>query len=49
MIADCISLFSLGKLDPFPVDTWIRKVMFLFQKQKNLISDSPCKIMGRTL
>jgi N-glycosylase/DNA lyase len=26
-IADCISLFSLDKLDAFPVDTWIRKVM----------------------
>lgn len=26
-IADCISLFSLDKLDSFPVDTWIRKVM----------------------
>ena len=26
-IADCISLFSLDKLDSFPIDTWIRKVM----------------------
>ena len=26
-IADCISLFSLDKIDSFPVDTWIRKVM----------------------
>lgn len=26
-IADCISLFSLDKLDAFPIDTWIRKVM----------------------
>jgi N-glycosylase/DNA lyase len=26
-ISDCISLFSLDKLDAFPVDTWIRKGM----------------------
>jgi N-glycosylase/DNA lyase len=26
-IADCISLFSLDKLDAFPVDRWIRKAM----------------------
>ena len=26
-IADCISLFSLDKLDAFPVDVWIRRVM----------------------
>jgi N-glycosylase/DNA lyase len=26
-ISDCISLFSLDKLDAFPVDTWIRKAM----------------------
>lgn len=26
-IADCVSLFSLDKLDAFPVDVWIRRVM----------------------
>ena len=26
-IADCICLFSLNKLDAFPIDTWIRKAM----------------------
>lgn len=26
-VADCIALFSLGKLEAFPVDTWIKKVM----------------------
>lgn len=26
-IADCISLFSLDKLDSFPIDTWIKKGM----------------------
>lgn len=26
-VADCILLFGLGRLDAFPVDTWIRKVL----------------------
>lgn len=26
-VADCVRLFGLGRLDAFPVDTWIRKVM----------------------
>jgi N-glycosylase/DNA lyase len=26
-VADCISLFSLGHLNSFPVDTWVTKVM----------------------
>lgn len=26
-VADCVLLFSLGRKDAFPVDTWIRKVM----------------------
>lgn len=26
-VADCILLFSMGKKDAFPVDTWIKKVM----------------------
>ena len=26
-IADCVALFSLGRLDVFPVDTWILKTM----------------------
>ncbi len=26
-VADCILLFSLGKMEAFPVDTWIKKVM----------------------
>jgi N-glycosylase/DNA lyase len=26
-VADCISLFSLGHLNAFPVDTWVTKVM----------------------
>ena len=26
-VADCILLFSYGRLDAFPIDTWIRRVM----------------------
>ncbi|PSN81912.1 hypothetical protein B9Q03_14860 [Candidatus Marsarchaeota G2 archaeon OSP_D] len=26
-MADCVSLFSLEKLESFPIDTWIRRVL----------------------
>lgn len=26
-VANCIALFSMGKLDSFPIDVWVRKVM----------------------
>ena len=26
-VCDCVLLFSLGKFDLFPTDTWIKKVM----------------------
>jgi N-glycosylase/DNA lyase len=26
-VADCVSLFSLGKLDAFPVDVWVKRVL----------------------
>ena len=26
-IADCVALFALGKLDAFPIDTWIEKIL----------------------
>lgn len=26
-VANCISLFSMGKVDSFPIDTWVKKVM----------------------
>lgn len=29
-VAGCVALFSLGRYDAFPVDTWIRKVMETF-------------------
>jgi N-glycosylase/DNA lyase len=29
-VADCVSLFSLGKLEAFPVDVWIRRVILKY-------------------
>ncbi|MEM0121442.1 MAG: DNA glycosylase [Thermoprotei archaeon] len=29
-VADCVSLFSLEKLESFPIDTWIRRVLAKF-------------------
>lgn len=26
-VANCIALFSMGKIDSFPIDTWVKKVM----------------------
>ena len=26
-VANCISLFSMGKIDSFPIDVWVKKVM----------------------
>ena len=26
-VANCISLFSMGKIESFPIDTWVKKVM----------------------
>jgi N-glycosylase/DNA lyase len=40
-IADCILLFSLNKLEAFPIDTWIIK---FFQKKSNQILDEDMKI-----
>jgi len=40
-IADCILLFSLNKLEAFPIDTWIIK---FFQKKLNQILDEDMKI-----
>lgn len=43
-VADCILLFCFGRMDVFPVDTWVKKVYFDLYKQ--------CpneKIMAKTL
>jgi len=34
-VADCMLLFGLGKLDAFPVDTWIKKALFIYSEQIN--------------
>jgi len=39
-IADCVLLFSLDKLEAFPVDTWIRKIMQKYYFLKNSSDDS---------
>ncbi|MEG0157632.1 MAG: 8-oxoguanine DNA glycosylase, partial [Anaerovoracaceae bacterium] len=26
-VANCISLFSMGRIESFPIDTWVEKVM----------------------
>jgi len=40
-IADCVLLFSLNKLEAFPIDTWIIK---FFQRKLNQILDEDMKI-----
>ena len=36
-VADCILLFSMGKMESFPVDTWIKKIMSeLYVDSKNI-------------
>ncbi len=37
-VGECVLLFSLGRLDVFPVDTWIEKVFFEMTKEKTKIS-----------
>lgn len=27
-VADCVSLFAFGKLEAFPIDVWIRRVLY---------------------
>ncbi|MHA1772301.1 MAG: DNA-3-methyladenine glycosylase family protein [Candidatus Thorarchaeota archaeon] len=36
-VADCVSLFSLGHLDAFPIDVWIERVI---QSKYNFFSDT---------
>jgi len=46
-IADCISLFSLDKLEAFPVDTWIRKIMTEQYFGGNKASDTKIRAIAR--
>ncbi len=48
-VADCVLLFGIGRLDAFPVDTWIRKTLELLDRGKpedrkimHCICDSRC-------
>ncbi len=38
-VADCVLLFGFGRLDAFPVDTWIRKAMTRFYFRNRRTSD----------
>jgi N-glycosylase/DNA lyase len=49
-VADCILLFSMNKLEAFPVDTWIKKVMSeIYTDSTNIskISDFATKKFGQ--
>lgn len=38
-VADCILLFSMNKIEAFPIDTWIKKVMVELYGTKNSLKD----------
>ena len=38
-VADCILLFSMDKLEAFPIDTWIKKVMTELYDVKQSLKD----------
>lgn len=38
-VADCILLFSMKKIEAFPIDTWIKKVMIKLYNTKENIKD----------
>lgn len=38
-VADCILLFSMNKIEAFPIDTWIKKVMVSLYNTKNSLKD----------
>lgn len=38
-VADCILLFSMNKIEAFPIDTWIKKVMTELYSTKNSLKD----------
>ena len=35
-VADCVSLFSFGKLEAFPIDVWVRRVMYRMYLRKEI-------------
>ncbi len=42
-VADCILLFSMNKVEAFPIDTWIKKVMInLYHTKENLKDIENC-------
>lgn len=42
-VADCILLFSMNKIEAFPIDTWIKKVMIkLYNTKENLKDIEKC-------
>ena len=42
-VADCILLFSMNKVEAFPIDTWIKKVMVkLYNTKENLKDIENC-------
>lgn len=45
-VADCILLFSLGRLDAFPVDVWIRKILQQTYKTGKT-TDQKLSVFGR--
>lgn len=38
-VADCILLFSMNKIEAFPIDTWIKKVMTELYSTQNSLKD----------
>ena len=44
-VADCILLFSMNKVEAFPIDTWIKKVMInLYNTKENLKDIEKCAL-----
>lgn len=46
-VANCVSLFSLGKRDSFPIDVWIKRIMeALYFDGKTVSNDSIASLAG---
>lgn len=46
-VADCVLLYGFGRLDAFPVDTWIRKVMIRLYFRGRRVSDDRIRDLAR--